>query len=325
MYLTFTEPGLFLGLTGSRLMVHKDKSVIKEFPLSKIKLITVESKGISFSGDLLMSCSERGIQFFVTNFKGDAVTSLYGLHHHATSKVRDNQFEFIKGDSAIVLCKDIVSAKIRNQRSVLLYFSKYLNKKDETANCDLIKDKCDSLLSISKKLLSEDILDKSTILGYEGSAARIYWQTLKKSGLLTPTFSEREGRGSREINNIMLNYGYAILSSHIWRALQNAGLELYAGVLHDERSGKPSLVLDLMEIFRAWVVDRAVVKLSGQYNDFSYACKRSLINDINQMMDRKYALNGKKVRLEAIIQRQAYRLAGVFAGDSKYKPYLFKW
>ena len=39
----------------------------------------------------------------------------------------------------------------------------------------------------------------------------------------------------------------------------NAGLEPFAGFLHVERSGKPSLVLDLMEEFRQPVVDRPIL------------------------------------------------------------------
>ena len=38
----------------------------------------------------------------------------------------------------------------------------------------------------------------------------------------------------------------------------NAGLEPFAGLLHVDRSGKPSLVLDLVEEFRQPVVDRAI-------------------------------------------------------------------
>ena len=39
----------------------------------------------------------------------------------------------------------------------------------------------------------------------------------------------------------------------------NAGLEPFAGFLHVDRPGKPSLVLDLVEEFRQPVVDRAVI------------------------------------------------------------------
>ena len=48
----------------------------------------------------------------------------------------------------------------------------------------------------------------------------------------------------------MLNLGYAVLSSTILGAVENAGLEPYLGILHAVRPGKMSLVLDIMEEYR---------------------------------------------------------------------------
>jgi len=45
----------------------------------------------------------------------------------------------------------------------------------------------------------------------------------------------------------------------VWTALTLAGLEPFAGFLHVDRPGKPSLVLDFIEEFRQPVVDRVVV------------------------------------------------------------------
>ena len=61
-----------------------------------------------------------------------------------------------------------------------------------------------------------------------------------------------------------LNYGYAILLNRIYAAAVKNGLDPYCGVLHAVRSGKPSLVLDIMEQYRSYVVDRAVVKLKSR-------------------------------------------------------------
>jgi CRISPR-associated protein Cas1 len=52
----------------------------------------------------------------------------------------------------------------------------------------------------------------------------------------------------------------------IWNALLNAGLEPYCGFLHTTRAGKPSLVLDIMEEYRAWVVDRTVATITSLCN-----------------------------------------------------------
>src|SRR5204862_398077 len=73
----------------------------------------------------------------------------------------------------------------------------------------------------------------------------------------------REGRGATDPLNAALNYGYGILYAQVERALLLAGLDPYAGFLHADRPGKPSLVLDLIEEFRQAVVDRTLI---GQVN-----------------------------------------------------------
>jgi hypothetical protein len=48
--------------TGSRLVVSEHGKTIKEYPLNKIKTITVSQQGVSFSSNLLLNCSVRGIK-----------------------------------------------------------------------------------------------------------------------------------------------------------------------------------------------------------------------------------------------------------------------
>ena len=44
-------------------------------------------------------------------------------------------------------------------------------------------------------------------------------------------------------------------------ALTAAGLEPYAGFLHTDRSGRPSLVFDLIEEFRQPIGDRLAIQI----------------------------------------------------------------
>ena len=126
----------------------------------------------------------------------------------------------------------------------------------------------------------------------------------------------------------MLNLGYAVLGSYILNAVINAGLEPYLGIMHATRSGKMALVLDLMEEYRAWVVDRAVIKLRSRSEGkraLDVDLKKDLITEIQNTCAKKYLYRRKKHKLEHIIQRQVYRLCGHFYGEKTYKPYLFKW
>ena len=188
-----------------------------------------------------------------------------------------------------------------------------------------------SILSHTSEILKEqaDVAKKNTdftkLLGTEGFSSRSYFQALVKSHLLPSSFKTREGRGSQEIGNSMLNLGYAVLSSYIFNAIINSGLEPFLGFYHTQRPGKPSLVLDLMEEYRAWVVDRAVIKLRSNAiteKKLDPVLKKKLINEIQKSLAKRYLYRKKKVRLENIIQRQVYRLSGYFQSQKKIQILL---
>ncbi len=61
--------------------------------------------------------------------------------------------------------------------------------------------------------------------------------------------------------NVFLNYGYGLLASDVWMAVEHSALEPYAGFLHKDSPRRPALIMDLMEEFRQPVVDRVVLRL----------------------------------------------------------------
>ena len=96
----------------------------------------------------------------------------------------------------------------------------------------------------------------------------------------------------------------------------NAGLEPFAGFLHVERSGKPSLVLDLMEEFRQPVVDRPIFswlnkggQLTLQKGMLDAASKENVASRVLMRLVAEEQHRGKQHQVRSIIQMQA-RLGG---------------
>lgn len=328
-YLTVSEYGTFLGLSGERLTVKQDGKLIKEIPLSRLRTICVLKRGVSVSGDLILSCSLRGIRILFLDWKGQTISAVLGHNQHAVVSLRKSQFDFIKDEA---LCsevsKKIILSKVRNQRAVVLYFSKYQLKNNEelTVIVDKYVTSVNQIVNQIKNLQGPQW--KTSLFGLEGKAAVLYWNILISLSLLPNDFECREGRGANSMTNKALNYGYAILASFLLSAVDNAGFEMYAGFFHVDRPGKPSLVLDLMEEYRAWVVDRVVIKLRSRLaciKEFDASIKKAISDGIYQTMATKYSYNKKKVKLENIIQRQVYRLSGVISEKGNYKGYSFKW
>lgn len=342
VHLTVSEPGLWLGLESERLVLKKGREERGQYPLSRLKTITVFHRGTGMSGQLLMACAARGIRLFLTDFRGKIVAGFSTLGQHAVCATRRAQFAFLEAEASHRLISGrIVFGKIRNQRAVLLYFLKNRRKKSaeagEEAGLEEMEQAADSLREIARSLKNREKGIASSgekysqwLLGQEGNAARVYWGGLRSGILGTDSFKNRVGRGATDPVNQALNYGYAVLITYVWNALINAGLEVYAGVFHRERPGRPGLVLDVMEEYRAWTVDRNIIKLKNRIlkaGKLEPALKKKIIAGVHETFARKYPYKGKKVILESILQRQCYRLAGTFAkGEAGfYKPYLFRW
>ncbi|BCX02781.1 MAG: CRISPR-associated endonuclease Cas1 [Candidatus Roseilinea sp.] len=165
---------------------------------------------------------------------------------------------------------------------------------------------------------------RNALLSIEGRAAQKYWAGVK---LLLPAELGWEGRRTRHARdpfNSALNYGYAILSRQIEQALVLAGLDPFAGFLHADRPGKPSLTFDLIEEFRQAVVDRTVIGMVGKNmpltlredglldDDSRRSIAEKVIERIEQSAER---YEGKRRTLREIIQTQARHMATFLRGD----------
>lgn len=331
-HLAISEFGTFLGLSGQRLIVKHEGSVVTEEALSRVRSISILKNGISISSDLISACAVRGIKLLFLDWRGMIASALLGQNQHAVVSLRKSQFSAIANtEKCCILAKSVILTKIRNQRSVIRYFFKYLSReKNESQFIAVTKyiHDVDDLITKLKEISTLDNKWKNQLFGVEGKAATLYWQTLANLELLPGDFLTREGRNAQSMTNKALNYGYTILLSYVWSAIDNAGLEVYAGILHVDRPGKPSLVLDLMEEYRAWVVDRTIVKLRDRLikaKSFDFTLKKPICEEIQKTMATFYIYNKKRVKLENILQRQVYKFAGCFASDKKYKGYTFKW
>ena len=74
--------------------------------------------------------------------------------------------------------------------------------------------------------------------------------------------------------NSLLSFFYTLLANECASALETVGLDPYVGFLHQDRPGRPSLALDLMEELRPIFADRltlSLVKPAPDYCGWFYA------------------------------------------------------
>jgi CRISP-associated protein Cas1 len=200
----------------------------------------------------------------------------------------------------------------------------------------------DQLIEIERIGRYPEVLDGSAnvsdfraeLMGLEGRAAERYWGAIKRILPEKYGFSGRSGRGAVDPVNAALNYGYGILYGQCERCLVLAGLDPYAGFLHVDRPGKPSLTLDFIEEFRQPAIDRTVIGLANKGVSFEQDDKHLLTKETRQMLAGKIQerfeglalYEGKRRLLRAVIQLQARHVATFLRGERfQYVPYQMAW
>ena len=172
--------------------------------------------------------------------------------------------------TALHVARICIRAKLHNQRTLLLRS----NRTRDSRTIDRSAEQIGTLITQIDALPTEAVAptDPSRpqsgtlhgqLMGYEGSAASAYFQGYRQllSDPWREVFMGRHKRPPTDPVNALLSYGYTLLTSQTSAAAQVVGFDPYVGFLHSTQYGMPSLALDLVEMFRAPIVDSVVLTL----------------------------------------------------------------
>jgi CRISPR-associated protein Cas1 len=329
--------GLYIGKKGERIVVKQAGKVCAQVPFMRAQEVIIGSRGVSFSSDLLEELCSRGIRVACLSSSGRPVALITSPLLSATVETRRQQMAAFSNERGANFCRWIVAGKLHNQEKLLRYFAKSRagsrREELEATAAKLRKFRRDAL-AVEGSTADEV---RPTLMGLEGTGGRMYWQRI---GDMLPEELGFEGRHRRDSErqgpgdavNAALNYGYGILYSHVWGAVMNAGLEPFAGFMHVDRSGKPSMVLDLVEEFRQPVADRAIltwlnkggklVLVKGMLDGES---RENVAARVLLRLNTRERHRGKEHEVRSIVQMQARRAASAFRGMRDYRPFAFQW
>lgn len=144
------------------------------------------------------------------------------------------------------LAKLLITNKITNQRSTLNMIRK---------KTDYIKEGISILDGYITHLNESDDIERSTLLGIEGNAAKVYFPRVFDN----TNWKSRKPRIKFDYINSLLDIGYTILFNYVDCILSVYDFDVYQGVLHTNFYMRKSLVCDLMEPFRP-IIDWRVRK-----------------------------------------------------------------
>lgn len=327
--------GKFVGKKDNQIVIKENGHEIDYFLAEKVSQIIITGKG-SVSFDALKLMARSNVDMVVLNWTGDIIYRL-SPPELKNSRVRREQFKAYEDERSCIFCKEIIKSKMENQKAILGLLAK--SRKDNALKIREYRDKISKFSLSLHELENSNINDiRGKIFGLEGMASTEYWKGLSLIVDAEWNFNGRTGRGAKDGFNALLNYGYGILKGEVWRAVHLSSMDPYAGFLHADRWGRPSLVFDLMEEFRQQIVDRSVLKLVNKNQikplDFtmedgkcriSDKARKKLIAQILTRLDSNIKINGKNIRFSDVIVHQAQLMVKFLTEGEDYNGFYLRW
>ncbi|MCA9199777.1 MAG: CRISPR-associated endonuclease Cas1 [Planctomycetales bacterium] len=310
------------------------QDIIHEFAAAKIDTIVIAT-GVHFTSDVIQLANQHNVDIVFLDKSGMPTSRVWQCKLGSTASIRRRQLEVAETDEGLQIAAEWVGGKTDNQVRFLTELAK--RRPNEKTDIESV---ITSLNDLRQKIggLSGVVSEqRGTLMGWEGTAGRIYFDCLAKILPAEYRFSGRSRQPAVDPFNAMLNYGYGVLYSQVEIALILAGLDPFIGFLHTDNYNKRSLVFDMIEPFRI-IAERATVlfftgrRVKKEFFrevpggiELAPDGRAALISNLNERLDKavKYPVQrvrkpgGKKfrrVKLRATIQHEAHALANRLLG-----------
>ena len=331
--LYITRPGCYLHKERETLVILQGDIKLGQFPMLALQNVFCFGQ-VSVSPALMASCIEAGVGLsFFTEF-GKFQAQMVGAPK-GNVLLRRTQYRWADDEEkSVSVARLMIAAKVSNCRAVLMR-----EQRNHGTN--------DALGHAAKKmsLLLADIRyarNVPRLMGLEGETASVYFGVfnalLRAQGF---SFTGRVRRPPADPVNALLSFAYVLLASECASALAGVGLDPYVGFLHQDRPGRKSLALDLMEELRAPLADRFVLTLinRGQMKPEDFVIEASgavrLKEDARKNLLTAYQERKKEslrhpylqedIQLGLLPHAQALLLARHLRGDMKsYTPFIVR-
>jgi CRISPR-associated protein Cas1 len=299
MRLVVTKRGGYLQVEGETLIYRTEEGARKQISLRDLRQLVIATS-IKLSSDVVSRCGSYGIDMvFLDNWE-EPVAIMHPSAWSTGAATKRNQ-AFLMNDPEHIFkwSAEIVKRKIAHQR----------------------------LLSTEQRI--KRVNNPQELLGIEGAAAAVYWQGFNHLLPDELVFQARSRRPATDVVNASLNYGYAILAGVAARSLRLAGCLPELGFFHKDRVGRLSLALDLVEIFRAPLIDQAVLTLARrrqlkvQHGILAIGGGIILNDDIRPILSKTFgdklaepSSTGRRKNLEGAVVETAYQWAAAVREQS---------
>ncbi|MHA1294250.1 MAG: CRISPR-associated endonuclease Cas1 [Promethearchaeota archaeon] len=323
------EQGSTLRKVSRRLVVEKDGHVLLEVPEFKIERIIIFGN-IQLTTQVMKFLLQSGIETSFMTIYGKLIGKLSPIESK-NIELRMLQYKKFQDENfRLSLAKNIVKGKIKNSKIIL---QKYHRNHPEINFENQVK-KMDALLRELKRKIKVP-----SVFGVEGRASAIYYSCFGRMFRKELRFEKRTKHPPLDPTNALLSLGYSLITNEMISVISSIGFDPYIGYFHGTEYGRPSLALDLIEEFRAPIIDRLTLEIFNKAilssKDFEKRGNGIFLKDIarkkyylqyERRMQQKFKnpQNLRPKNYREIFFTQAQKFANTLKDNTVYKPFTIR-
>jgi CRISPR-associated protein Cas1 len=287
--------------------------------------IDVNSKLISF-------LSQHHVPLFFFDYYGNYTAALYPKEHLLSGRLTVAQVRHHDAPGRrLVLARAFVDAALANIRRVLRYYATRLDEGGEAVEAAIA-----DIEGLRTQARAADAPD--ALMGLEGQARRRYyrtWPTLLGPAGEAFSFERRSRQPPSNPLNALISFGNSLCYSAVLRQLYHTALDPTVSYLHAPGDRRFSLALDLAEVFKPLLVDRAIFRLVKtrqiQPSDFedrlggvylTESGRKTFVEHWDERLRQtiEHRRLDRKISYERLVRLDAYRLVRHLC-DPENDPY----
>lgn len=249
-YLYVSDQGATIGIKGNRFEVRYKDERLRSIPAETLEVIEVFGK-VQLTTQCITECLKRGVTVIFYSTNGAYYGRMISTNHVNVQRQRQQARIGENETFQLQFAKKIIDAKIRNQ---IVIIRRYARNRNENISRDVVE-----MQNMYKSVATANSIEQ--VMGYEGTAAKIYFRVLGRLVESEFRFNGRSRRPPKDPFNSMISLGYSIILNELYGKIEAKGLNPYFGIMHRDREKHPTLASDLMEEWRAVLIDSTVLSM----------------------------------------------------------------
>lgn len=286
---------------------------------------------VSMNKRFLEFCSQREIVLHFFNYYGYYTGSFYPREHYSSGHLLLKQVEhYMDDEKRLCLARAFVSGAIWNIRQVLRYYQ-YRDRpvSEFIQRIEALAEGVDSAPRIE------------SLMAIEGNVRARYYSSFDEI-IRNPEFAfeKRTRQPPRNYLNTLISLGNSILYTVVLSEIYKTRLDPRIGYLHSTNLRRFTLNLDVAEVFKPIIVDRAIFSVANERkvkeDDFvkdsggvflKDAGRKVFVRELMQKLEStaRHPDVGRVVSYRRLIRMELYKIEKHLLGEKVYKPFAASW